>query len=167
MTHLTKCNMQTQKCELCQLDKPTTPYPAGGFHLTQPHPHARKRKHGRSLTVMPWTTTDEFNVIPKTQWISLASFPGQTSKQLLSYSQRNRGGEWIGWMVRGELANERDRSDRTDRQKYRQKIRQPDWCTDWCTDRRTDIPTDVQTDGHTNRPTERRTDRQSKNSKTK
>ena len=37
-------------------------------HLTniQPHPHVRKRKHGRSLTVMPWTSTDEFNVIPKT-----------------------------------------------------------------------------------------------------
>ena len=46
--------------------------------LTQPHPHARKRKHGRSLTVMPWTTTDEFNVVPKTQRMSLASFPGQS-----------------------------------------------------------------------------------------
>ena len=26
---------------------------------------------------MPWTTTDEFIVIPKTQRMSLASFPGQ------------------------------------------------------------------------------------------
>jgi hypothetical protein len=25
---------------------------------------------------MPWTTTDEFNVIPKTQRMSLTSFPG-------------------------------------------------------------------------------------------
>ena len=31
-----------------------------------------------SLTVMPWTTTDEFNIIPKTQPLrmSLESFPG-------------------------------------------------------------------------------------------
>ena len=28
---------------------------------------------------MPWTTTDEFNVIPKTQRMSLASFPGHKS----------------------------------------------------------------------------------------
>ena len=53
------------------------PFLQGAFHLTQPHPHARKRKHSRSLTVMPWTTTDEFNVILKTQRMSLASFPGQ------------------------------------------------------------------------------------------
>ena len=56
--------------------KPTTPFLQGAFHLTQPHPHARKRKHGRSLTVMPWTTTDEFKVIPRTQRMSSASFPG-------------------------------------------------------------------------------------------
>ena len=31
-------------------------------------------KHGRSLTVMPWTTMDEFNAMPNTQRISLASF---------------------------------------------------------------------------------------------
>ena len=34
------------------------------------------RKHGRSLTVMPWTTTDELNDVPKTKRMSLASFPG-------------------------------------------------------------------------------------------
>ena len=44
---------------------------------------------------MPWTTTDEFNVIPKTQRMSLASFPG-----LRHRSRRpicvilTRGGEW-------------------------------------------------------------------------
>ena len=69
--------IQTQKCEPCQLNIPTTPFLAGGFppdkaSSTRP----RKRKHGRSLTVMPWTTTDEFNVVPKTQRMSLASFPG-------------------------------------------------------------------------------------------
>ena len=51
------------------------PFLQGAFHLTQPHPHAGKRKHGRSSTVMPWTTTDEFSVVPKTQRMSLASFP--------------------------------------------------------------------------------------------
>ena len=56
----------------CQLNIPTTPFPAGSFYTS---PHAWKRKHGRSLTVMPWTTTDEFNVIPETQGMSLASFP--------------------------------------------------------------------------------------------
>ena len=30
------------------------PFLQGASHLTQPHPHARKRKHGRSLTVMAW-----------------------------------------------------------------------------------------------------------------
>ena len=34
------------------------PFLQGAFHLTQPHPHARKRKHGRSLTVMPWTKSN-------------------------------------------------------------------------------------------------------------
>ena len=76
VTHPTNCNTNS-KVRACQLNIPTTPFPAGAFHLTQPHPHARKRKHGRSLTVMPWTTTDEFNVVPKTQRMSLASFPGQ------------------------------------------------------------------------------------------
>ena len=28
---------------------------------------------------MPWTTMDEFNVVPKTQRMSLASFPGHKS----------------------------------------------------------------------------------------
>ena len=32
----------------------------GAFHLTQPHSNARKHKHGRSLSVMPWTTMDKF-----------------------------------------------------------------------------------------------------------
>ena len=58
------------------------PFLQGAFHLTQPHPHAGKRKHGRSLTVMPWTTTDEFNIVPKTQRMSLASFPGQMNGPL-------------------------------------------------------------------------------------
>ena len=31
------------------------PFLQEAFQLTQPHPHAGKRKHGRSLTVMPWT----------------------------------------------------------------------------------------------------------------
>ena len=35
----------------------------GAFHLTQASPHAQERKHGRSLTIIPWTTTDEFNVL--------------------------------------------------------------------------------------------------------
>ena len=77
--------IQTQKCEPCQLHKPTTPFLAGAFHLTQPHPHAGKRKHGRSSTVMPWTTTDEFNVIPKTQRMSLASFPGHSCINFVAY----------------------------------------------------------------------------------
>ena len=33
---------------------------AVSFHLTQPHPQARKRKPGRSLTFIPWTTTDDW-----------------------------------------------------------------------------------------------------------
>ena len=49
----------------------------GAFHPTQPHPHARKCKHDCSSTVILWTTTDEFNVIPKTQWTSSTSVPGQ------------------------------------------------------------------------------------------
>ena len=32
--------------------------------------------HNTTDAVMPWTTTDEFNVITKTQRMSLASFPG-------------------------------------------------------------------------------------------
>ena len=40
------------------------------------------------LTVMPWTTTDEFNVIPKTQRMTLASFPGQ-------------GYVWLCWVMLG------------------------------------------------------------------
>ena len=31
-----------------QVRTTTHPYLQGAFHLTQPHPHARKRKHGRS-----------------------------------------------------------------------------------------------------------------------
>ena len=31
------------------------PFLQGAFHLTRLHSHARKRKHGCSLTVMPWT----------------------------------------------------------------------------------------------------------------
>ena len=61
--------IQTQKCEPCLTNQPY-PFLQEAFHLTQPHPHSRKR-----LTVMPWTTTNEFNVIPKTQQMSLASFP--------------------------------------------------------------------------------------------
>ena len=70
--------IHTQKCEPCQLNKPTTPFPAGGFPPdTASSTRPRSCKHGRSLTVMPWTTTDEFNVIPKTSTgMSLASFPG-------------------------------------------------------------------------------------------
>ena len=52
-----------------------TPASTGTIHLTQPHPHAQKRKHCRSLTVMPWITMDELNVIyPKTKRMSLTSF---------------------------------------------------------------------------------------------
>ena len=45
------------------------------------HPYTRKRKHGRSLTVMPWIktdefngtqdTTDEFNVSPTTHFLGM------------------------------------------------------------------------------------------------
>ena len=48
----------------------------GGFHLTQPHPHAGKCKHGPSSTIMP-STTNEFNVIPKTQ---RTMNPGKTKR---------------------------------------------------------------------------------------
>ena len=34
--------------------------------MTQPHPHAEVRKHGRSLNIVPWTMADEFTVIIKT-----------------------------------------------------------------------------------------------------
>ena len=37
----------------------------GAFNLTEPHSDARMRKHGPSLSVMPWTKANEFNVIPK------------------------------------------------------------------------------------------------------
>ena len=35
------------------------------FHLTPPHPHTRKCKHGHSLALVLWTTMDELSVVPK------------------------------------------------------------------------------------------------------
>ena len=35
---------------------------------------------------MPWTTTDEFNVVPKTQRMSLASFPGHNFAMIIYLS---------------------------------------------------------------------------------
>ena len=54
-----------QKREPCQLNNLSTPFPAGAFHLTQPHPHTWKSKHGRNSTIMP-CTMDEFKAIQKT-----------------------------------------------------------------------------------------------------
>ena len=71
--------IQTQKCAShVSLTYQPHPFLHGAFYLTQPHPHSQKRNYGCSLTVMPWTTTDEFNVIPKTQQMSLVSFSGQS-----------------------------------------------------------------------------------------
>ena len=51
--HCVTC--QLKSASPCQLKKLSTLFTVGAFHTTQPHPHARKRQHGRSLTVMPWT----------------------------------------------------------------------------------------------------------------
>ena len=74
VSHLTKCN-KNSKVRVSLTNYPH-PFLQVALHLTQPHPHARKHKHGRILTVWPWTTTDEFNIIPKTQQMSSTSFPG-------------------------------------------------------------------------------------------
>ena len=50
--------IQTRKYKPCRLNKLSTPFPVGAFHLTLPYPHFLKHKHGRSLTVMPWTSLD-------------------------------------------------------------------------------------------------------------
>ena len=47
-------------------------------------------KHDRSLTtIMPWTNTDEFNVIPKTQQMSLTSFREQITATLKTTDEFN------------------------------------------------------------------------------
>ena len=76
---------QTQTCESCQLNKRYTPYPAGGFAPNTALPSHLKAQ-SRSLTVLPLSTlnefnciqdtTDEFNVVSKTNWMSLTSYPG-------------------------------------------------------------------------------------------
>ena len=64
MSHLTKCNTNS-KVQVMLTNYPH-PFLQGAFHLTKPRPHVWKRKHGSSsLTVMPWTTTDEYNLIPR------------------------------------------------------------------------------------------------------
>ena len=51
-----------------------------------------------NIIVMPWTTTDEFNVIPKAQRMSLASFPGHL------WFKANIGRlEWWPWKTQGWL----------------------------------------------------------------
>ena len=71
--------IQTRSASHVSLTNYPHPSLRRSFHLAEPHSHIRKYKYGRILTIMPWTTTDEFNVIPKTQWMSLTSFPRQTS----------------------------------------------------------------------------------------
>ena len=91
--------MQTWKCEPCQLNKLIShPFLLGAFHLTQPHPHAWKHKHGGSITIIPWTT-DEFNVVPKTRRMSptsSASYHPVTTHQFHSWehSQKSRSVLW-------------------------------------------------------------------------
>ena len=94
VTHLTKCNTNSKVRAICRLNKPH-PFLRGAFHPTQPHPHARKREHGRRLTIMPWTTTDEFNVIPKIQRMSLASFPGMTIFIIFKTNTRFRNTRYL------------------------------------------------------------------------
>ena len=69
MSHRTKCDTNSKVRAMS-----ATPFPAGTLKLTQPHSQVRKRKHGRSSTVMPWTTTDELNVIPMTYIIWIVSY---------------------------------------------------------------------------------------------
>ena len=74
--------IQVQKCDPFQLNRLSSwPFWQGAFHLTQTHPQARNHKHGRSLTVMPWTTI-EFNVVPETRRMGSMS---------LSYSDTPQG----------------------------------------------------------------------------
>ena len=45
MSHFTKCNTNSK---VRTTSAQQTPFLQGAFHLTQPHPHSRKHKHGRS-----------------------------------------------------------------------------------------------------------------------
>ena len=76
--------VQTQKCEPCQLNKRSTPFPAGGFPLstatstsTRLGAQTWSQFNYHALDKYNYTqyTTDEFNVIPKTQQMSLKSYP--------------------------------------------------------------------------------------------
>ena len=68
----------------------------GAFHLTQPYRHARKRKYDRSLTVMFRTTTDEFNVLPKTQRMIVTSFPWSHDSFETRYVARRLASDKVG-----------------------------------------------------------------------
>ena len=72
LCHTLQNVIRTQKWELNKL---SSHLPTRNFPLTQPHPHARKRKHGRSLTVLRGASTDDFNVVPETQRIRLTGYP--------------------------------------------------------------------------------------------
>ena len=80
--------IQTQKCEHCQHNEQSTPFPAG-CRLLSTWPsliHSLESKHGRRLTAMPWTTTNEFNIIPNIQWMSLTSFLRQNCSSSVYFS---------------------------------------------------------------------------------
>ena len=60
-----------QKC-----NKLSTPFPAGGFPPDTASSTCSKAQTWLQFNlVMPWTTMDEFSIIPKTQGMSLATFP--------------------------------------------------------------------------------------------
>ena len=71
--------IQTQKCEPCQLNIPTTPFPAGGFppdaaSSTRREAQAWPQFNRHALDNNGWVqrrtqdTTDEFSVIPRTKF---------------------------------------------------------------------------------------------------
>ena len=67
--------IQTQKCELCELNKLSKPVQLQPDTYNLIH---TPKSANRSLTVMPWTTTDEciMTVVPKKQSTSfIASCP--------------------------------------------------------------------------------------------
>ena len=65
-SHTSHIVIQTQKCEPYQLNKLSShPLLRGAYHLTQPHPHVRKRKHGRILPSCPGQQQPSFTSYPK------------------------------------------------------------------------------------------------------
>ena len=70
VTHLTNCNTNSQSCKPCWLNKPF-PHPYHAWQLSNWHSLIHtpiSANMTSSLTIMPWTTTDDlFIIIPRTE----------------------------------------------------------------------------------------------------